>query len=415
MYEKNRSFFWYNKSIKKAWLGESNIKKQERMNMKKLLGVSIAAMLAVSPMLANAAVSSLATTGNDKATLDAVSNESATTNVATTSYVKGAYNAIAAEHNKVVTAVNNIATDINVAAGNQVQGGVVLSTNSVAQNLVALDNAVKSAASNASTLYQLKENSTVTSTGEGDLHYISAGDGVAANLKVLDDTMATAAQTIGGSLNDLQTAVGGLESSVGTFDANGNNNYVSDSNSIQENLQALDGALDSLDTRVNGAETAIGTFDANGNNNYVSDSNSIQENLQALDGELDSLDTRVNSAETAIGNLETTMGSDTLGTTAQNVTGAINELNTAIGGINTASANYATKLGVVATINNATASATVPVYGTWNSENSTGNITVTSDVESAATNKYFGTLADTTGTAQTDPAPAQPGSGSQEG
>ena len=109
------------------------------MNMKKLLGVSIAAMLAVSPMLANAAVSSLATNGNDKATLDAVSNESATTNVATTSYVKGAYNAIAAEHNKVVTAVNKIATDINVAAGNQVQGGAVLSTNSVAQNLVALD------------------------------------------------------------------------------------------------------------------------------------------------------------------------------------------------------------------------------------------------------------------------------------
>ena len=72
-------------------------------------------------------------------------------------------------------------------------------------------------------------------------------------------------------------------------------------------------------------------------------------------------------------------------------------------------ADYATKLGVVATINNSTASGTLTVYNTWGDETQTGqgSVTISSDVTSPATNAYYETLAAQSGTTQTDPV-AQP-------
>ena len=91
--------------------------------MKKILGISIAAMLAVTPMMANATQ----TAGNLAATTGSETNA-----IATTSYVKGAYNAVKTAHDAVVADITVSGTHDHVTAGN-----------SVAENLVELDTAVK--------------------------------------------------------------------------------------------------------------------------------------------------------------------------------------------------------------------------------------------------------------------------------
>ena len=109
--------------IKLLSLGTA-IKNMREKTMKKLLGISVMAMLAVSPMMANAAK-----TIGDLPTASADTN---TNLVATTSYVKGAYNAVKTEHNKVVA-------DMTVASGtyDHINAG-----NSVAENLVSLNTGV---------------------------------------------------------------------------------------------------------------------------------------------------------------------------------------------------------------------------------------------------------------------------------
>ena len=83
--------------------------------MKKILGVSFAAILAVSPMLAKAdpVYTSAPTAGTPQATVNQgptyqLVDETATANVASTSYVKGAYNAAI----KAVNAENARATGV---------------------------------------------------------------------------------------------------------------------------------------------------------------------------------------------------------------------------------------------------------------------------------------------------------------
>ena len=322
--------------------------------MKKILGVSFAAMLAVSPMLANAAV-----TATSAQIAAANTDVAANTNVATTSYVKGAYKAMATEVNKVQADVANVISDINVNQASQVEGGVVTSSNSVAQNLVALDNAVKNAASSASTTYQLQQNSNVQSTGEGDLNYITAGTGVAANLKALDDQVAANA----GAISAETTRATGVESG--------------------------------LDTRLTTAEGNITTLTST-----VGDSNS------GLMGR--------------VGNVETTIGNASMGTNATTVTGAIGEIEGRVDDVEAglanaleiAEENYATKEGVVATINHSTASGAVSVYGNWGTpDTATDTVTIASTVTSPATNAYYATIGAASGTTQTDTTPAQQGSG----
>jgi len=98
---------------KKACLGTA-IVKHEREKMKKILGVSIVAMLAVSPMMAHAArtVTALGT-----------KDTTASGNIATTSYVKGAYNVAA-------NAINALITDTAVSGThNYIQAGETVSAN----------------------------------------------------------------------------------------------------------------------------------------------------------------------------------------------------------------------------------------------------------------------------------------------
>jgi len=93
------------------------------INMKKLLGISIAAILAVSPMLANAEP-----VNRTVAKPAAVSTSNEGIKVATTSYVKGAYTA-------AKTAIDGIIDDTAVTTGGQ----HVTAGNTVGSNLEQLN------------------------------------------------------------------------------------------------------------------------------------------------------------------------------------------------------------------------------------------------------------------------------------
>ncbi len=236
--------------------------------MKKLLGVSIAAMLAVSPMLASAAV-----TATSSQIAAANTDVTSSNNVATTSYVKGAYKAMATEVNKVQTDVANVISDINVAEANEVTGGVVTHSNSVAQNLVALDNAVKNAASTASTTYQLQQDSNVVAGANETLHHLTAGTGVATNLKALDAQVyanETAIGTNTSNISGLTTRMGTAEGNISTLttavgDANsGLTKGVADNTSaisgLGSRLTTAEGDIDALETAVGNINTASANY-----------------------------------------------------------------------------------------------------------------------------------------------------------
>ena len=119
--------------------------------MKKLLGVSIAAMLAVTPMLANA------TDTYSTVTLDPDSH------IATTSYVQGAYNALIANDNALdqgkqdklytgsgnnTASINaNVATTVRAATGDDVADNTTLVTEAAVR--AAIDAAATSGISGA--------------------------------------------------------------------------------------------------------------------------------------------------------------------------------------------------------------------------------------------------------------------------
>lgn len=196
--------------------------------MKKLLGVSIAAMLAVSPMMANAA---LGTPGDSSITYSDNSTtkptlSQASTNIATTTYVQGAYDALAEKHNalngrvgtlegtkategSVLHAIDNYSetgqftaasgaknvgeaatlnaaiTTLDTSMGDVDTLSSTTVLNGYSGDLVGAVNAVAQAVDLANTGNSTKN--TVATDG----YYIEAGDGVASNLGDLDTAVRT--------------------------------------------------------------------------------------------------------------------------------------------------------------------------------------------------------------------------------
>ena len=289
--------------------------------MKKLLGISLVAALAVAPSLANAA---------GEAVLSQRVSATANTNVATTSYVQGAYNAavdvVAIEESRA-KGVEGSLTNLSESFTGTERDNLVNAINAVAADVATLD-------STAEATYQLLSDSNVESDGEGDLHYIEEGNGVASNLKALDDQVYANTGAISTETSNRAseiTRVEGLITSEATTRAN-------------------------ADTAINNKIGTLvdGTYTAG----------------QTVGADIDALDT-------ALSTLSSTMNGD-----------------------------FATKEGVVATINHSTASGTVTVYDTWNSSSSQP-ITVSSSVSApgASHNEYYATLGAATGTAQTDTTP----------
>ena len=312
--------------------------------MKNILGVSLFAILTVAPMLAHA----------DKSIAELPvqngGNVPASTQVATTSYVKGAYNSVA-------NAVNAIVTDMTVANGDYSH---IDPTKSVAENLVLLNNAINTATGNSSSTYTTKESAAaVLATGAGELHYVTAsGDAVGTNLGNLDAavfanesaiSLLNSDDTVEGSVayavKDEQTRAAAAElelsNRIGTLDEN--KFYLKSADDVYTNMTALDtqvhnnevhiGSMDSLRSTgsmntfesrstlvsaINALDTAIssaGTASNVSSGYYIGTSNgknSVSENLSALDNQVH------NNTEK--------IGNEAMGTTAETVTGAIGEM-----------------------------------------------------------------------------------------
>jgi len=132
--------------------------------MRKLLGVSIAAMLAVSPMMAKAELSQFS----------GVTNSGTTTKIATTSYVKGAYN-------KAIEKANTIVDALALPANKTYDSTDKISkTNSVGQNIDALNTAIKTVSNSSSGAVGAEAERAAQA--EAGLQSQIAGEGTLTNL-----------------------------------------------------------------------------------------------------------------------------------------------------------------------------------------------------------------------------------------
>ncbi len=205
--------------------------------MKKLLGVSIAAMLAVSPMMARAE-------GEPTQQADEISSvsDSAVNSIATTSYVAGAYNAIATEHNKVVA-------DLTVPALQEGNYEAIKAGDSVKDNLVALDTAIANLDSEAGSTYQTITDSTVSSgmaANDANGNHITSGNLVGANLESLNTAVKANDASIALLNNADDTVSGSVKNSIKTLAKNANFDGTGTANLT--NATSIDGAIKTLDT-----------------------------------------------------------------------------------------------------------------------------------------------------------------------
>ena len=279
-----------------------------------------------------------------------------TQRVASTSYVQGAYNTLG-------TQINNLVTDTTVTGNNETYTAIATG-NSVAENLIALDGAIRAAAGDSSDTYVTKESAVARSPIEnGTLNYLgetSAGTNVGLNLGILDskiksnenaltllngnaETAGSVAYAVAAENARAVAAESGLSERIGTLNTDGR--YVSVDSSVASNLVSLDaqvesntlhigqlsslsqsGNLNTPDSRatlvsaINTLDAAIadaGTASNVANGHYIGTYNnkhSVAENLTALD----------NQVYTNAQNI----GDDvaTMGTTAETVSGAVKEM-----------------------------------------------------------------------------------------
>jgi hypothetical protein len=271
--------------------------------MKKIMGVSVFAIMAALPMIAGAAKQSAPITlqGNN-------GSISPSTQVATTSYVQGAYNALATEHNKVVSDITLTGTYDNT---DHISAGA-----SVAENLESLNSAIKSAVGSSSDTYVTKGSATATAVEGKTLQYIPLEDGV------------TPGTNVGVNLGKLDNAIYTNASEIGTFDVNGNQNYVSDANTIQQNLQSLDGQL-KLNTNT------IGVYDAGKSHSKIENTD-IFSNLHILDAQVAANSNAITINTSAIGTVsELSSAGGLIPSTTTNLVDAVKAINTSLNNANT--------------------------------------------------------------------------------
>jgi hypothetical protein len=359
--------------------------------MNKLLGVSIAAMLAVTPMMANAA--------NSVAQLPTYEVEQANTNIATTSYVKGAYNAVANQ-------VNNVRNDITVdtsAAKN------ISASNTIGGNVTALDTAVgnvgtiATVADNGSVLKTANttdlvgavvaiNNALATATGDatvaqkqGGYNQITAGVSTANNLVALDTAIGqvgssktylttigdgTGEVSVGDNLNALNDAIGNITTTgeyilpIGTGEGK---------KTIAQNLKDLDtqvelnrGAVATLNGSVSTDGSVLKTIKENAQTaDFTATASGLSNGTLAQ--AINQVQTNLNSANTDAALLEgnyyyhdTVTGEN--GHTKDTVAGAIQKVD----------AQVKRNEQAITAINN----TQIPLFGNWASETASGNVTI---------------------------------------
>jgi len=233
--------------------------------MKKLMGISVIAALAVLPMAANAELTARTVTAGDAAT------GGSTSALATTSYVQGAYNAANSQ-------INALISDTAVA---EKAGGyeAIESGATVGANLVALDEAIAGL------------------QGDGQN---SVDNKIKTQAQTADFTPASGmtANTIGAAINELDGEVDALQTQMGDTSLSNVSGLTADN--VTDAIVELQGdKQEKSDSTV--AEAAQGTYTA------ITAGNGVGANLVQLDS-------HVKALETSLGNTSAQSIADTYAT-----------------------------------------------------------------------------------------------------
>lgn len=282
--------------------------------MKKLMGISVIAALAVMPMAANAARDASVAVAN----YTAAGSASA---LATTSYVQGAYEAASDR-------IDALVTDTAVAAKAQGEYAAIKAGDKVSENLVALDD-------------KIADLSSGTDTKTGNLTNLTTTDktNLVAAINEVDshaDANAQAIETLNGDVTTTGSVAKSIDDKVKTLNATVSQNAGTDGLALQ--VVEADGVITGItgsiaantyqdyDDSTVSEETAQKTYTA------ITAGNGVGANLEALDS-------HVKTLETSLGN-----------TSAQSIADT-----------------YATKTGTLATIN----ASTVPIVTGWGQDSTT--------------------------------------------
>ena len=316
--------------------------------MKKLLNISVIAALAILPVAANADITTTdpgATNANAPVAENAPKYSLATAddtdaNLATAGYVKGAYNATIKAINKVATTAANAADQdlsnlsntgkANVAA----QGTYDTSTNYTAGTVGA---AIKSKADAATTYTKTEVDTALGAKADAATTYTKTEVDTALGAK------ADAATTLSGyGITDAYTKTE-VDNAVA-----GSANTATYSNSTTYDTGTVGAAIKSLETTAGNAA----------NQDLSNLSNTGKANVAAQG----TYDASTNYTAGTVGAAIKSKADAATTLSGYGITDAYTktEVDTALG-------DYATKTGVLATIN----ASTVPVMATWGSTNAT--------------------------------------------
>ena len=171
--------------------------------------------------------------------------------------------------------------------------------------------------------------STIDTTMKNIADGVGASDADIAELKVQngDSQLTTTAQTLSGAVNELDADINGsngIDSRLTTVETNQTADESTLSTAVA-NLSTVTGKVSALETQ---------------NGNAV-----LTTTAQTLSGAVNELDDDINNASTGlvkkVGDLEAQNGNSVLTTTAQTLSGAVNELKSAVDAIPTATVDTA--------------------------------------------------------------------------
>lgn len=333
--------------------------------MKKLLGISMIAVLAVSPMMAGAAVVAgdpvsytTQPTGNDKSAVlggsplyQLAQSSGNDGKVATAGYVKGAYNAAIKAVNKVADMKQDTISDLATIRSGASAGATALQKASIttgsANGTISVggsDVSVKglgSAAYTASTAYDAAGAATnAVNALDTTVSKTAGADGLAISVTQTDGKITSVTGSIASGIYDASGAASGVQSAIETKLGAGANGYAIDAKSLKVQGTSVLTAHQDISGKADKATTLSGYGITDAYTKTQADS-AISSAVNALDA----------------------TASQTAASTNGNLALSITETNgkiTAISGSVThpSMADYAKKEGTVATIKKATGSKT---------------------------------------------------------
>ena len=253
--------------------------------MKKLLGISVIALLAVAPMVSEAA-------GTQAKAVTLVNGGNSLTpsqTVATTTYVQGAYNSLG-------TQINNIISDSTVPSGTY---NAIANNKNVAENLVALDTAIDNLngsgeGSVANQIQSGSQNADYNASGEYANGTIGKAiqdntSAIAGNTDAIlllnggVETVGSVANSIAAETNRATNVESNLSDRIGVLGADGH--YIYKDASVATNLYSLDSAVD-LNTVHIGTMTSLSQ---DHNLNTIESRATLVSAINTLDAAIDNL------------------------------------------------------------------------------------------------------------------------------